>query len=98
MVNEKETGKAETASNINAGIQPEKLGKIERAELAVKRMEEAEKRLDEKIATLTELQTDRLLSSTAGGHIEPVPAKIETAKEYADRVMSNKPVIKDGTN
>ena len=94
-MDEKNTGKAETTQDINAGIQPEKLGKIERAELAVKRMEEAEKRLDDKISRLTELEANRLLGGTAGGHVEPVPAKVETAKEYAERVMSNKPMIKN---
>jgi cobalamin biosynthesis Mg chelatase CobN len=90
--------KAETTPNINAGVQPEKLGKIERAEQAVKRMEEAEKRLDDKIARLSELEADRLLGSSAGGHVEPVPAKMETAKEYAEKVMRNQPTIRDGTN
>ena len=49
--------------------------KIERAEMAVKRMEEAEKRLDEKISKLTELETNRLLGSSAGGHVDPVPVR-----------------------
>jgi hypothetical protein len=62
--------------------------KIERAELAVKKMEEAEKRLDEKIAKLQELEVNRLLGSTAGGRVESTP-KVETAKEYADKVMKN---------
>jgi hypothetical protein len=62
--------------------------KIERAELAVKKMEEAEKRLDEKIAKLQELEVNRLLGSTAGGRVESQP-KVETAKEYSDRVMKN---------
>lgn len=61
--------------------------KIERAELAVKKMEEAEKRLDEKIAKLQELEVNRLLGSTAGGRVEPV-AHVETAKEYSERVLS----------
>lgn len=78
MVDEKITGKTETTPNLNAGNQPERYDKIERAELAVQRMEEAEKRLDEKIAKLTELETNRILSGTAGGHIEPIPAKVET--------------------
>jgi len=60
--------------------------KIQRAENAVKKIEDAEKRLDEKIAKLTELETNRLLGSSAGGRVEPV-MKVETAKEYADRVM-----------
>lgn len=90
--------KTEAVSNSNNGDKPRELSKIERAELAVKRMAEAEQRLDEKIAKLSELEANRLLGSTSGGHIEPVPAKVETAKEYAQRVMNNQPIIKNGTN
>lgn len=90
---EKATAATQVGDN---GDKPHQPDKIERAELAVKRMEEAEKRLDDKIAKLTELETNRLLGSTAGGHIEAQPAKVETAKEYSDRVMKNVvPVIKD---
>ena len=46
-------------------------------------------RLEKNIAELRELEASRLLGSTAGGHIEDAPAKVETAKEYADRVMKN---------
>ena len=61
--------------------------KITRAEEAVKKMEEAEKRLDEKISKLQELEVNRLLGGTAGGRVEPV-VTVETAKEYADKVLS----------
>lgn len=37
---------------------------------------------------LNQLRSDQLLSGTAGGHIEAKPAKEETAKEYAQKVMS----------
>lgn len=67
---------------------PKELDKVERAELAVKRLEETEKRIDEKIAKLTELQADRILGSTAGGRIEPEAPKPMTSKEYATKVMS----------
>jgi hypothetical protein len=76
------------AENINNGIQPQSLDKVERAEQAVKRMEEYEKRIDEKIAKLQELQADRLLSGTAGGRIESPTQK--TPKQYADEVMSGR--------
>jgi hypothetical protein len=79
----------QTAGNPGEGNKPQSSDKIERAELAVKRMEEAEKRLNEKIAQLQELEVNRLLGSTAGGHVEPQPVKVETAKEYAERVMNN---------
>ena len=81
--------------NVGDGNKPRSLDKIERAEQAVKRMEEAEKRLDDKIAKLTELETDRLLGSTAGGRVEPQPAKAETPQEYANRVMRNQVMKND---
>ena len=62
---------------------------IERAESAVQRMQEAEKRLDEKIAKLTELETNRILGSTAGNHIEritPEQAKQNKAQSIADDI------------
>jgi hypothetical protein len=67
-------------------IKPE-MDKIQQAQEAVKKIEEAEKRLDEKIAKLTELETNRILASTAGGRVEP-EVKIDTPKEYSDKVMS----------
>ena len=64
--------------------------KIERAEQAVKKMEEAEKRLDDKIAKLQELEVNRLMGSTAGGRVEPAFPVEKTAKQYAEEVMSGK--------
>jgi len=81
------------AGDTGKGDNSQGLDKIERANLAVKRMEEAERRLDEKIAKLTELETNRILGSTAGGRVESV-SKVETAKEYADRVMKNTVPVK----
>ena len=36
-----------------------------------------------------ENEAAELLSSTAGGHVEPEKPKEETAKEYAERVLKN---------
>ena len=33
------------------------------------------------------LEAENLLSGTAGGHVEPTPAPVETPKEYSDKVM-----------
>jgi hypothetical protein len=84
MVNE-EKSETPTTQNINAGDKPQELGKIERAELAVKRMEEAEKRLDDKIAKLTELETNRLLGGSAGGHIDTMKTPEQIQKEKMQR-------------
>lgn len=37
-----------------------------------------------------QLKAESLLSGTAGGHIETKAAPEETAKEYADKIMSGK--------
>jgi hypothetical protein len=73
------------------------LDKVERAELAVKKFEEAEKRIDEKIAKLTELEANRLLGSTAGGHIEAQPeAKNAKAIEFFKGTEIEKAIKKHG--
>ena len=35
---------------------------------------------------LERLRSDQLLSGTAGARVEPTPPKVETAKEYAERL------------
>lgn len=79
-----------TKDNTGNGNKPTGFSAIDRAEQVAKRMEDSEKRLDEKISKLQELEANRLLGSTAGGRIEPEPVKEKTAKEYADEVMSGK--------
>ncbi|MFA5051315.1 MAG: hypothetical protein WC499_04345 [Patescibacteria group bacterium] len=86
MVENNEKVASETATqNSDAGNKPAEPDKIERAELAVKRMEESEKRLDEKIAKLQELEVNRLLGSTAGGHIESMMTPEQHAQAEAKR-------------
>ena len=41
-------------------------------------------RTEENIKKLTELQQDKMLGGTAGGHVESVP-KVETDEEFADK-------------
>ena len=65
---------------------PRPLDKVERAEQAVKKMEETEKRLDEKIAKLAEMKAESLLSGTAG-LTPPAQKKELTNKEYKDYVI-----------
>jgi len=87
--NEKKEGKTEPVESGDNGNTPETLDKVERAELAVKRIEDGEKRLDEKIKQLQDLQAERLLGGTAGARVEP-ETKEETPKEYAEKIMSGK--------
>ena len=61
---------------------------IERAEQANKKGEEIAKRIEEANKRAEEIQTRNIL----GGRSDMTPAptiKVETAKEYADRVMRN---------
>lgn len=46
---------------------------------------------------LEQLRSDQLLSGTAGINTPAPEPKVETAKEYADRIMNNKsaPTIKE---
>jgi len=74
----------QTPTNVNDGVQPAAIDKVERAEQAVRKMEDAEKRLDEKIAKLQELEANRLLGSSAGSRIEtPQLTEEETKKKEA---------------
>lgn len=57
------------------------IAKSEREQL----MKENE-RLEKNIRELRALEAQRLLSGTAGGRVEE-PPKIETAKEYAEKIM-----------
>jgi len=55
----------------------------------VAEMKEENEVLEKNIALKKEMKAQEDLSSSAGGHIETTPAKEETAKEYADKVMGN---------
>jgi hypothetical protein len=60
-------------------------------------MKEQNDSLELEIARKKKLENDALVSGTAGIRPEIKPAPVETAKEYADRIMHNKiPVKKDG--
>lgn len=61
--------------------------KVTRAEEAIKRMEELEKSISEKVEKLEQLRSDQLLSGTAGIKPDMPPAKVETSKDYANKVM-----------
>lgn len=85
--NKEGTGTQATTSNSSDGNQSAGLSKIERAESVAKRLEETEKRIDEKLTKLQDLEVNQLLGSTAGGRIDK-PQVVETAKDYANKVMS----------
>lgn len=41
-------------------------------------------------AEMQKLEAERLLAGTAGARVEPQPPKVETAKEYAEKVLSGR--------
>ena len=81
--------------NLNDEVMDKPVSLYDKTEAIVTRQEEANKKTEELLARQETLHANERLAGTAGGHVEAVPAKEESAKEYADRVMKNK-LIKDG--
>ncbi len=63
------------------------LNQVERAEAAVKRMEELDHKIEENLKTLTELTTRNILGGNSEAGSAPIPPKVETPKEYKDRIL-----------
>ena len=61
---------------------------VERARTEREALTKENERLEKNLKEMRELEANRLLGSSAGGRIETQP-KVETAKEYADKVMRN---------
>ena len=62
------------------------LDKVERAENAIKRMEELEKNIDEKTKVLQDLRATKILGGQTDAGIQTEKPKEETPKEYNDRI------------
>jgi len=72
--------------NTNEGNNPSTLSIIERADNIVKRLEEAEKRIDDKTKAYEQILSRSMLSGKA---VITEPVKIEESpKDYAQKVMS----------
>lgn len=71
MVNEDEQQPMSVLDETKAAIEELKKEKAE----SVRVKEELER-----------LRSDQMLSGTAGARVEPTPPKVETAKEYAERL------------
>lgn len=84
MENNKQTG-----DNSDTGSEPEAATIVERASSIAQRLEESEKRIDEKLKQLQDLEAKRILGgkSVAG---QPEVKKEETPQEYAKRILSGK--------
>jgi hypothetical protein len=84
MVNEQQET---TRENKTDGYKSPSSELVERAREERERLQQENARIEKNLTELRELEASRLLGGTAGGRVEPV-VKIETAKEYADKVMS----------
>lgn len=49
-------------------------------------------RREKLLAQEQKLRAEQILAGTSGAIVQPTPPKVETAKEYADRVMGYKPM------
>ena len=76
--------------NSEAGIQPGTTSMLERADNLAKRIEEGNKQLAELLRKQEEVLSRQLLSGRAEAGNPQQQPKIETPKEYAERIMKNK--------
>ena len=64
---------------------PQTPSPMEKVENILKKIEETNQALDEKIKRLNEIEANRLLSGTGGGHIEAV--KTDPCKKMSDEIV-----------
>lgn len=67
-------------------VQSEPLSGVEEAKSILEKIAKEKEELKVENDRKEKLQSNELLSSTAGSHIEPKPAVEETPKEYRDRI------------
>ena len=72
----------------------EKISVLDETKAAIAELKKEREEMGKIRDELQHLRSEQLLSGTGGIHIEATPPKEETAKEYADRVMSNKIINK----
>jgi len=92
MVNEEKSEKGKESErpieNQNAGNQSSGSELVERARMQAERLAQENERIEKNIREMRDIEASRLLGGTAGGRVEPQPPKQETAKEYAEKVLS----------
>jgi len=79
----------EATDTLNRGDNQKPLDKVERAERAVQRLEEIEKRIDEKTAKLQELQAERIVSGNSYGSTQEQKKEIDP-RSYAEQALKNR--------
>lgn len=73
-------------ADADSGDKPKAVDKVDRAEQAVKRMDEQLALMDEKIAELKKLETNRIFGGETEAGSKEEPVKQETNKEYRQRI------------
>ena len=89
-MNDEQTNKTDTQGTDPNRADKKPISEYDKALELVKRREEASKVELEILERKERLATNALLGGDSGGHVEATPAKEETSKEYADRVMAGK--------
>jgi len=75
------------------GLQDAPLSIVEEAKKVRDEIRAENDRREKILQEEQKLKANELLGGTTGGHVEQVP-KIETSKEYSERVMKNKVELK----
>ena len=90
-MNDEQTNKTDTQgtqASSDVSESQENVSEYDKALALVKRREEVSKVELEILAKKEKLAANEMLSGTSGGHIDPEKPKEETAKDYADKVMT----------
>ncbi len=74
---------------------PAEPDKIDRANEAAERLEQANKVTENLVKRQEKLAVEKALGGKGEAGTEPVKKEEETPKEYKDRVMSNDPTLKE---
>lgn len=88
-----EGGNSDTSPNLSF-TSPSASTLIEQAQQAANRIKEQNDRFEALIKRQEEARAKQLLGGQSDAGQQPAPAKVETAKEYAERVLSNKIIEK----
>ena len=84
----KETDKTDTEGDADKGDKPSTMSKLDQADAKIKRLEELDKSLGEKIDKLDDIKASDLLGGSADAGSGEVK-KEETNQEYVDRMRKS---------
>jgi len=89
MVKENETKETEEPkAEVKQEEKPKSI--LDETKKAIEEIKKERQELSKIKDELQQLKSDQLLSSTAGGRVEPAEPKEETPQEYKNRVMQGK--------